>query len=643
MANLSPIQFQATATTTGSEFSAPVQEENSGVFLGELKDALGLQGDANAAEKRADEKDENSPQDLNVEFLGLQILPETALQVMPVAANFATSDASTLAPAETDIQVMVTATDMRSALVSLESSNFQIPSSGQAQPPAVLQVEAESLFTSSAGVTQNFNEKDKVDNVSISNPIPVVVAPASAEVALATGAIVIPTEVVSETTLSQNPVRSDAISSLPTPIRLDDAENSVMPVADLPTSLKDAGAIDIAPLANVAVPTAPLLIGERSQNIVPPALVVTSGTSESESGVPLQSRAIDPVNVLEASDSPVQVAIASQEEASYAAADKPVDLPVSTDGVSEKARSDVVTKGQIVVPTAEQLMVPVSGDVASDSVPDTPAHPIAKPSEWGSTVAVASPPADMDDKLPATQKNETASLTSVRPSATLQTVGTDQRDLPRPTNATISELDPLPKQVAFQSEVGNKKELLPAEIDQSQAQTSFTSTLLGQFTSQHTQPAAHQIFKPTSVPAPLEPHQVQLDAGEVKVEIMRLVKQGGGQIVMELTPPDQSKFRIDLKIDAQGVASLVVEGASDSTRSRLERGAEGLQQQFADMGLALQLDMRQSHDPGAQREAMQQMQSSFNPSGALTRSTASSVAVPQRSRSVGEGQVHIYA
>ena len=145
------------------------------------------------------------------------------------------------------------------------------------------------------------------------------------------------------------------------------------------------------------------------------------------------------------------------------------------------------------------------------------------------------------------------------------------------------------------------------------------------------------------MPAPLEPHEVQLDAGEVKVEIMRLVKQGGGQIVMELTPPDQSKFRIDLKIDAQGVASLVVEGASDSTRSRLERGAEGLQQQFAEMGLALQLDMRQSHDPGAQREAMQKMQSSFTPSGTLSRATAPTAPEAQRSRSVGEGQVHIYA
>ncbi len=638
MANLSPIQFQATATASGSEFSAPTQEENSGVFLGELKDALGLQGAANAAEKRADDKDENGPQELNVEMLGLQILPEAALQVMPVAANFATADAVAPAPAELDVQVMVAATEMRPAIVSVESSNLQLPSAAQVQSPEVQQVEAESLFSPSVDLPQNFIVKDKVDSVSISTLIPVVVAPTVTETELATGAVVIQTEGARQTSASQNTVRNDAVSPLPTPIRLEDAANSAMPVSGVQISL---GAIDIATSVNADVPTAPLLSGEKPQNITPATLVVVSTTSEPV--VALPSPAIDPVKVLQPNDSPTPVTLASSEEATFPVADKPVNLEVVSEGFTAKVSSDTVAKGQIPVPAAEQQMTAVSGVVASDAAPEKPAQPTTQASEWGSAVAVASVKADKKEKLPATERNETDSLTSLRPTATVSPAGTDQWDLPRSKNATISEPEPLPQQAAIQPDVGRNNEFQPVVIEQSQAQTSFTSTLLGQFTTQHTQPSENQIFKPASVPAPLEPHQVQLDAGEVKVEIMRLVKQGGGQIVMELTPPDQSKFRIDLKIDAQGVAYLVVEGASDSTRSRLERGAEGLQQQFADMGLALQLDMRQSHDPGAQREAIQQMQSSINPSGDSTRVTASSVAVPPRSRSVGEGQVHIYA
>jgi hypothetical protein len=95
---------------------------------------------------------------------------------------------------------------------------------------------------------------------------------------------------------------------------------------------------------------------------------------------------------------------------------------------------------------------------------------------------------------------------------------------------------------------------------------------------------------------------VRFDAGQVQVEVVRLVKQGGGQVVMELTPPDESKFKIDLSINQQGVARLVVDGASESTRLRLEQTVSGLQDQFQQMGLQLQLDMRQPRQHEAQTQ-----------------------------------------
>jgi len=109
-----------------------------------------------------------------------------------------------------------------------------------------------------------------------------------------------------------------------------------------------------------------------------------------------------------------------------------------------------------------------------------------------------------------------------------------------------------------------------------------------------------QVLEVVPSPAPIAPHQVRLDAGQVQVEVVRLVKQGGGQVVMELTPPDESKFKIDLSISQQGVAKLVVDGASESTRLRLEQTVSGLQEQFQQMGLQLQLDMRQPQERDAQ-------------------------------------------
>ena len=110
-------------------------------------------------------------------------------------------------------------------------------------------------------------------------------------------------------------------------------------------------------------------------------------------------------------------------------------------------------------------------------------------------------------------------------------------------------------------------------------------------------------LKPQEPPRPVMPHELRLDAGAVQVEIQRMVKEGGGHVVMELTPPDQSKFTIELKLDDNGSAYLRVEGVSDSTKTRLEQSAPQLQEQFQQMGLNLQLDMRQNRDSSSSGSA----------------------------------------
>lgn len=123
---------------------------------------------------------------------------------------------------------------------------------------------------------------------------------------------------------------------------------------------------------------------------------------------------------------------------------------------------------------------------------------------------------------------------------------------------------------------------------------------------------ASPAFAASSVPVldttqrvPLEPHMMRLDSGPVQTEVIKLVNQGGGQIILELTHPDQGTYRLDLRMDAQGKALLVVEGASDSVRTRLEQGESGLRDQLSQLGLSLELNYRQQNSSTASQDAQQ--------------------------------------
>jgi hypothetical protein len=161
----------------------------------------------------------------------------------------------------------------------------------------------------------------------------------------------------------------------------------------------------------------------------------------------------------------------------------------------------------------------------------------------------------------------------------------------------------------------------------------------------HTATPHSQPLEVLPSPAPMAPHQVRFDAGQVQVEVVRLVKQGGGQVVMELTPPDESKFKIDLTISQQGVARLVVDGASESTRLRLEQTVSGLQDQFQQMGLQLQLDMRQPHQQEARAQAQSPSMSPENVgNGPRMSGAVEASAQPLIGRPTWEqGQVYLVA
>jgi hypothetical protein len=196
-----------------------------------------------------------------------------------------------------------------------------------------------------------------------------------------------------------------------------------------------------------------------------------------------------------------------------------------------------------------------------------------------------------------------------------------------------------------QSSVAQTEPVQPVAKGFSDVSSTFVSTLVGGPQRPITTVMDWVALKPQEPPRPVVPHELRLDAGAVQVEIQRMVKQGGGRVVMELTPPDQSKFTIELKLDDKGGAFLRVEGVSDSTKTRLEQSAPQLQEQFQEMGLNLQLDMRQNRDSSssAASEWVGNEAESFNGQPQEATPQATRAVAAERARKNNGGQVYLYA
>lgn len=142
--------------------------------------------------------------------------------------------------------------------------------------------------------------------------------------------------------------------------------------------------------------------------------------------------------------------------------------------------------------------------------------------------------------------------------------------------------------------------------------------------------------------------EISLSSGPLYAEIMNSAKSGGGRIMLEITPPEQETIRIDLRINANGQAHLIVEGASDATKARLDQGGQNLKNEFSQMGLNLSLDLRQGNQS---QQASQQgfenaRQGNYSGLSPASQSSTSSILVAStRSGDNRESSntVHLYA
>lgn len=263
---------------------------------------------------------------------------------------------------------------------------------------------------------------------------------------------------------------------------------------------------------------------------------------------------------------------------------------------------------------------PVAHETSDEPLNDLQANPVAvQSSSSGVVVPRTRQDTDVNSKLDDSEPSRDVALSNLS------------------TQQIAIENTPAP---AAQSDL-----VQPAVNGFSEVSATFVSSLVGGPQRSVTTVMDWVALKPQEPPRPVMPHELRLDAGAVQVEIQRMVKQGGGHVVMELTPPDQSKFTIELKLDDMGGAYLRVEGVSDSTKTRLEQSAPQLQEQFQQMGLNLQLDMRQNRDSSSSSSA----EWATNEFGSNNLSTEE--ASPQTTRAVAAerarknngSQIYLYA
>ena len=168
--------------------------------------------------------------------------------------------------------------------------------------------------------------------------------------------------------------------------------------------------------------------------------------------------------------------------------------------------------------------------------------------------------------------------------------------------------------------------------------------------------SASQAAQSTTVSTPtqiaMNLNEASIVSGPLHSEIMSAAKSGGGRIQLELTPTEQGTIRIDLRIDQSGRAHLIVEGASDAAKARLDQGGQQLKNEFAQMGLNLSLDLRQGDSRFAQNQQFGSDQARFaQPSSSTDRSSMGIGLLSERFASSrflsdnasGVSGIHLYA
>ena len=351
------------------------------------------------------------------------------------------------------------------------------------------------------------------------------------------------------------------------------------------------------------------------------------------------------VNALRTQNTEQNQATAVLNAAALEVSQETVQLQAAANVASNEAKADAVQASTVAI--QESTVAPENAALrtANLNAKDVKAGVTLAPADdipvVGAKVSDAAMVADVAD---ATQQASTQSAIVAARAESVETADAIVQGL-RLDNAKGAELD-MQESVALDAVAIKDIALADSGEGLTMASTTNSANGIADFGSRMTSPFSQELrLAQSAAPLRLEPQQASLVAGPLHVEVMRVLREGGGRVIMEVTPPDQGAIQLDLRLDGNGKAYLIVEGASDSTKARLEQGGAQLKEQLEQMGLSLSLDMR---DRSSQSD---HIPFAFNPSFARNTNAAGAEAGAQlgdlmsvsRSGITPDGRVSIYA
>ena len=351
------------------------------------------------------------------------------------------------------------------------------------------------------------------------------------------------------------------------------------------------------------------------------------------------------VNALRTQNTEQNQATAVLNAAALEVSQETVQLQAAANVASNEAKADAVQASAVAI--QESTVAPENAALrtANLNAKDVKAGVTLAPADDIPVVsAKVSDAAMVADVADATQQASTQSAIVAARAESVETADAIVQGL-RLDNAKGAELD-MQESVALDAVAIKDIALADSGEGLTMASTTNSANGIADFGSRMTSPFSQELrLAQSAAPLRLEPQQASLVAGPLHVEVMRVLREGGGRVIMEVTPPDQGAIQLDLRLDGNGKAYLIVEGASDSTKARLEQGGAQLKEQLEQMGLSLSLDMR---DRSSQSD---HIPFAFNPSFARNNNAAGAEAGAQlgdlmsvsRSGITPDGRVSIYA
>ncbi len=476
---------------------------------------------------------------------GLQNLPPVLPWLPTIAANFST-------PADAGVE-LAAAKGVPGAADASASAASAVP---------VAQLQAGTAVPEIAAASQ----PGQPTPVSASQPLFEASAAAALQAASGSG----PSD--SGQALARAPVQ-DLHPAAPalTPVQADPASSQPALEAAEPSS-----SAQVAPKATESAQQPSVNLAQSQANAAPAseAAPVTTKALQPEQGAEPQ---------VQAAPAAASASLATvQDTANDRAANSPVaSLTLVSSPYAQTASQ---TQGQPAAAQTLQAAAAIEGRGTGIQTVTEPAQSAAAQNNPATTVAAAHPAQPQTSSDPSSEGLETAESVS-HDGPRLGIEDGAEFELPALKAATDAK---APGSTGATASTPPSVDAPSPALNLSTAPSGSASSVFTSTPSQPTTPAA------VDVSLPIKPHWVSLEGGAVQVEILRMARDGGGQVTLELTPPDQGRYRLDLRIDDLGQATLVVDGASESTRTRLEMGETALREQFSQLGLQLNLQLRSS-------------------------------------------------